>query len=67
MTENQCSELLRLSKSLTDQLKSRMRINKVEALERALGAMLHDSLIMFNKKPIELVRANKGLLSHVAG
>ncbi len=66
-TENQCSELLRLSKNLIDKLKSQIRINKVEALERALDTMLQDTPGIFNKKPIELVQENKVLLSRIAG
>lgn len=67
MTENQCSELAQLSKNLIDKLKSQIRINRVEALERTLGTMLQDTHSIFNKKPIELVRENMGLLSRVAG
>lgn len=67
MTEKQCSELLRVSKNLIDKLKSQIRINKVEALERALDTTSEENESIFSKKSIELVRANKGLLARLAG
>jgi two-component system nitrate/nitrite response regulator NarL len=67
VTENHCSEILRLSHTLLEELKGQIRIPKVEALERALNTTLQDNESVLSKKPTDLVRANKTLLSRLAG
>lgn len=67
ITENHCSEILRLSQGLLEGLKAQIRDQKVEALEHALNTSLQDHASILSKKPIDLVRANKSLLSRLAG
>ena len=67
ITETHCSEILRLSQDLLERLKGQIRDQKVEALEHALNTSLQDHAGILGKKPIDLVRANKNLLSRFAG
>lgn len=67
ITENHCSEILQRSRALVEQLKSQIKTHKIEALEQALNTTLQNHQSILSKRPMELVRANEILLSHLAG
>ena len=67
ITESHCSEILQRSRALVEQLKTEIRTHTVEALEQALKTTLQNKESILSKRPMELVRANKNLLSRLAG
>jgi two-component system, NarL family, nitrate/nitrite response regulator NarL len=67
MTENQCSQIMRLSQDLLCKLKGQIRDQKIESLEEALSTSFQNYASALSKKPIDLVRANEGMLSRLAG
>jgi len=67
ITEHHCSEVLQRSQALIEQLKSQIRTLTIEALDQKLNTTLQNKESILSKRPVELFRANKNLLSRLAG
>lgn len=68
ITETRCSEILQQSRTHLQEVKSQMRANEIEALEKAMFTTLRNNTEdVPGKRPTELVHANVTLLSRLVG